>query len=62
MFCDKALPLINENAFADMYHESQGAPNKSVTLLFGLLILKDMFDFTDEQTWPSLSVALFYRG
>ena len=55
-FREKALPLIHEKPFADMYHKSQGAPNKPIRQMVGFLILKDMFDYTDEQ---ALDAALF---
>jgi len=43
-FRQHGLPLIDEQAFADMYHNQMGAPNKSVRLMIGTLILKDVFD------------------
>ena len=55
-FRQHGLPLIDEKAFADMYHNQMGAPNKSVRLMIGTLILKDVFDLTDEQT---LDAVLF---
>ena len=49
-FRDQVLPLINEEAFADMYCLDNGAPNKSVRTLVGLHLLKDQYDLTDEET------------
>jgi len=57
-FHDDALPLINENDFAELYHRSHGAPNKSVRMLVGMLILKEMFDLTDEETLDALHFDL----
>lgn len=49
-----ALPLIDEQAFSGMYHESRGAPNKPVRMMIGILVLKDLFDLTDEETLDAL--------
>lgn len=44
-----ALPLINEEQFRDLYCADNGRPNKPVQTVVGVLVLKDMFDLTDEQ-------------
>jgi len=49
-FRSQVLPLINEEAFAEMYCPDNGAPNKSVRTLVALHLLKDQYDLTDEQT------------
>jgi hypothetical protein len=48
-FRDSILPLIDEHAFAQYFHASQGAPNRSIALVVGILLLKEFFDLTDEQ-------------
>ena len=53
-FRSHGLPLIDEQVFAKMYHDQLGAPNKSIRLMVGTLILKDFFDLTDEETLDSL--------
>lgn len=55
-FRQHGLPLIDEDAFAGMYHDQMGAPNKPVRFLVGTLVLKEIFDLTDEQT---LDAVLF---
>lgn len=57
-FRDRALPLIDEDAFRDLYHESNGRPNKSVQIVIGALLLKDMHDFTDDETVGALDFDL----
>jgi hypothetical protein len=47
-FRDAILPLIEEQAFAPFYHASMGAPNRSVAVVLGILLLKDVFDLTDQ--------------
>ncbi len=48
-FRDHILPLIDEHAFAPFFHANHGAPNRSIALVVGILLLKDFFDFTDEE-------------
>ena len=57
-FRDCALPLIDEDAFRDLYHESNGRPNKPVQIVIGALLLKDMHDFTDDETVGALDFDL----
>lgn len=49
-FRDQVLPLIREDQFAQMYCQDNGAPNKSVRTMVALHLLKDQYDFTDEET------------
>ncbi len=49
-FRRKALPLLlrSEQTFAPLFCEDNGRPNKPVAATLGVLILKEMFDLTDE--------------
>jgi predicted amidohydrolase len=49
-FRRSALPLIDEDAFRDLYHEWNGRPNKPVQTVIGALLLKEMNDLTDAET------------
>jgi hypothetical protein len=49
-----ALPLIDEAAFAPLYCEDNGRPNAPVEIVFGVLLLKAMFDLTDEEALEQL--------
>jgi hypothetical protein len=55
-FRDKALPILirHEADFADLFHPDNGRPNRPVPLVVGVLILKEMFDQTDEEALASL--------
>ena len=57
----EALPLIDEEPFKAFYHPSLGAPNKSIRMVIGVLILKEMFDYTDEEALQSLSFNLCWQ-
>ena len=53
-FRNAALRLIDEERFAKFFHADNGRPNKSVRLVVGVLVLKDIFDLTDEQALEQL--------
>jgi len=55
-FREKALPVLlaNEEAFRPLFCEDNGRPNKPVAALLGLLLLKEMFDLTDEVALDAL--------
>jgi hypothetical protein len=49
-FRRKALPVLvaNEETFRPLFCEGNGRPNKPVATTLGVLILKEMYDLTDE--------------
>lgn len=49
-FRTQALPLIDEELFRELYCADNGRPNKPVRTVVGVLVLKEMFDLTDEDT------------
>lgn len=55
-FREKALPILlrHENDFADLFDPDNGRPNRPVVLVVGTLILKEMFDLTDQVALQSL--------
>ncbi len=52
IFREHIFPLIVESEadFASLYSPDMGAPNKPVSVLLGLLIIKEMNDLTDLET------------
>src|SRR5271170_3849342 len=60
-FRTEALPLIDEEKFRHLYHENNGRPNKPVQTLIGLLIIKEMFELTDEEALFNLDLNLAYQ-
>lgn len=56
-----ALPLIDEEQFRELYHPDNGRPNKPVQTVVGLLILKEMWDLTDEQALFNLDFNLAWQ-
>ena len=57
-FREKVLPLIDEYAFRDFYDQRMGAPNKAVQTVIGLLIIKELFDYTDCELLSRLDFDL----
>jgi len=53
-FCRHALPLIDEDPFRELYCADNGRPNRPVRLVVGVLVLKEMFDLTDEEALEEL--------
>jgi len=57
-FRTRALPLINEDLFAPMYSDVTGRPNRWVETVFGVHLLKEMFDLTDDEALDQLEYNL----
>jgi hypothetical protein len=60
-FRRSALPLIDEEAFRDLYHEWNGRPNKPVQTVIGALLLKEMHDLTGAETVGALDYDLRWQ-
>jgi len=60
-FRTQALPLIDETVFAPMYCDDNGRPNTPVQIVFGVLLLKEMFDLTDEEALNQLEYHLQWQ-
>jgi hypothetical protein len=61
MFQSRALPLIDEERFAGMYCDDNGRPNRAVQTVLGVLILKEMFNLTDEEALEDLEFNLLWH-
>ncbi len=57
-FRTSALPLIDEEAFRELYHQWNGRPNKPVETIIGVLLLKEMNDLTDAEAVGALDYDL----
>jgi len=58
VFRNEALPLIDEERFAHMYHPDNGRPNRAVQTVLGVHILKEMFNLTDQEALEQLEFNL----
>jgi hypothetical protein len=63
VFLQIIMPILMkaEEDFADLYCRNNGAPNTPVALLLGVLILKDIFDLTDEETLEHLEYNILWQ-
>jgi hypothetical protein len=62
VFRDRVLPSIDEEPFRSAFaEEGVGRPNKSIRLLVGLHLLKEMWDLTDDQVTEGLEFNLLWH-
>jgi hypothetical protein len=61
MFQTRALSLIDEKCFAEMYCEDNGRPNCAVQIVLGVLVLKEIFNLTDEEALENLEFNLLWH-
>jgi hypothetical protein len=61
VFRNEALPLIEEERFAHMYCPDNGRPNRAVQTVFGVHILKEMFNLTDQEALEQLEFNLLWH-
>jgi len=61
VFQQRALPLIHEESFAPLYCEDNGRPNQPVQIVFGVLLLKEIFNLTDEEALEQLEFNLLWQ-
>ncbi len=54
----KALGLIDETRFAKYFDPDNGRPNKSIRLVVSVLLLKEVFDLTDDEALARLDPTL----
>ena len=57
VFRERILPLLDEESFRSTF-STDGRPNKSIRLLMGAHLLKEMFDLTDGMTLEELTFNL----
>ncbi|MEG2357219.1 MAG: DDE transposase, partial [Clostridia bacterium] len=47
-FAEFVFPAINEERFSVLYGDKASRPNTPISAVIGSLILKEMFDLTDD--------------
>ena len=61
-FSKKIFPSINEDGFKVLYSDNKASrPNNPVNVYFGLLILRDIFNQSDEEALNSLMFDIRYQ-
>jgi len=60
-FAERIFPIINENRYAVLYSDKASRPNTPVNIIIGALILKEIFNLTDDELIETLMFDIRYR-
>ena len=58
IFADEIFPCIDEARFACLYSDVASRPNTPVNVILGALIIKELFDYTDDELVENLMLDL----
>lgn len=61
-FHHQILNLIDESCYRVLFSEKMGAPNASISVLIGMMILKDSFGWSDAQLYEHARFDLLTRS
>ena len=54
IFADEIFPAIDEERFSVLYSNKASRPNTSVNIIIGALIIKEFFDYSDDEIVENL--------
>lgn len=54
IFADEIFPAIDEKRFAVLYSDKASRPNTPVNIIVGALIIKELFDYSDDEMVENL--------
>ena len=57
-FSEEIMPLIDEKRFSVLYSEKASRPNTPVNVIIGALIIKELFDYSDDEMVENLMLDL----
>lgn len=60
-FADNIFPAIDEEAFKALYSNRPSRHNTSVNVIIGTLIIKEIFQLTDEEMVKTLPCDIRYQ-
>ena len=58
IFADELFPAIDEKRFSVLYSNQASRPNTPVNVIVGALIIKEMFDYSDDEMVENLMLDL----
>ena len=58
IFADELFPAIDEKRFSVLYSDPASRPNTPVNVIIGALIIKEMFDYSDDEIVENLMLDL----
>lgn len=61
-FYNEVFRRIDESSYKVLFKEKMGAPNTSISLLIGMMIIKEAFDWSDWQLFEQCRFNLLVRG
>ena len=61
-FHDQVVMRIDEGIFSTLFNNTTGAPNASIRILVGMMILKESFVWSDSQLFEQCRFNLLVRG
>lgn len=61
VFADEVFPMIDEDRFSVLYSDKASRPNTPVNVIIGALVLKELFDLSDDETVENLLLDPRYQ-
>lgn len=61
IFADEIFPAIDEERFSVLYSDKASRPNAPVNVIIGALIIKELFDYSDDEIVENLMLDLHLR-
>lgn len=58
IFADEIFPVIDEDRFSVLYSDKASRPNAPVNVIIGALIIKELFDYSDDEIVENLMLDL----
>ncbi len=58
IFADEIFPAIDESRFSVLYSNKASRPNAPVNVIVGALIIKELFDYSDDEMVENLMLDL----
>ena len=58
IFADEIFPAIDEERFSVLYSDKASRPNAPVNVIIGTLIIKELFDYSDDEIVENLMLDL----
>ena len=62
IFRKQVVERVDEDVFSVLYCQNNGAPNYSIRVLVGMIVLKEAFVWSDSQLFDEISFNLLVRG
>lgn len=61
VFSDEIFPAIDKDRFRVLYSENASRPNTPVNIIVGALIIKEIFDLSDDEMVENLMLDIHYQ-